>query len=103
MLKKLQIFLVLIVLLSISTTGIFCIYFLSQYSDKMNEQLLASASELFVRDISDGRSFEAASASCQAVFADESTKLRITVIKTDGTVLYDNQQDAAKMENHKDR
>ncbi|MEI8200921.1 MAG: ATP-binding protein [Eubacteriales bacterium] len=103
MLKKLQIFLVLIVLLSISTTGIFCIYFLSQYSDRMNEQLLESASELFVRDIADGRSYEEASASCQAVFADESTQLRITVIAADGTVLYDNQQAAASMENHANR
>lgn len=103
MLKKLQIFLVLIVLLSISTTGIFCMYFLSQYSDKINEQLLASASALFVRDITAGRSYEEASASCQAVFADASTNLRITVINTDGTVLYDNQQDAAIMDNHKDR
>lgn len=103
MLKKLQIFLVLIVLLSISTTGIFCIYFLSNYSDKMNEQVLASASELFVRFVEDGRSYEEASAACQSVFADESSKLRITVITADGTVLYDNQQAAAAMENHADR
>src|SRR5665648_140217 len=103
MLKKLQIFLVLIVLLSISTTGIFCIYFLSQYSDKMNEHFLASASELFVRNIKDGRSYEEASASCQDVFADESSQLRVTVIAVDGTVLYDNQQDASTMENHASR
>jgi len=103
MLKKLQIFLVLIVLLSISTTGIFCIYFLSNYSDKMNEHILASASELFVRFVEDGRGYEAASASCQTIFADQSSHLRITVIAADGTVLYDNQQSAAAMENHSDR
>jgi len=103
MLKKLQIFLVLIVLLSISTTGIFCIYFLSQYSDKMNEQLLASASELFVREIDDGYGYKEASDICQTVFADESVNLRITVIAVDGVVLYDNQQAASTMENHADR
>jgi len=103
MLKKLQLFLVLIVLLSISTTGIFCIYFLSQYSDKMNEQLLASASELFVREIDDGYGYKEASDICQTVFADESINLRITVIDIDGVVLYDNQQAASTMENHADR
>jgi len=103
MLKKLQLFLVLIVLLSITTTGIFCIYFLSQYSDKMNEQLLASANELFVRELADGRNYEEASTACQTIFADESVNLRITVIDADGKVLYDNQQSAALMENHANR
>ena len=103
MLKKLQLFLVLIVLLSISTTGIFCIYFLSKYSDEMNIQLLASASELYSRELSDGRSYEEASLACQTVFAAESNNLRITVIAADGTVLYDNQQDASTMDNHAGR
>ena len=103
MLKKLQIFLVLIVLLSISTTGIFCIYFLSQYSDKMNEQFLVSASELYFKELKDAHTYQEASADCQTVFSDESESLRITVINMDGVVLYDNQQDAAKMENHSNR
>lgn len=103
MLKKLQLFLVLIVLLSISTTGIFCIYFLSKYSDNMNEQFLASAGELFVREIDDGYSYQEASEICQTVFAKESLDLRITVIDADGVVLYDNQQAAANMENHAQR
>jgi len=103
MIKRLQIFLVLIVLLSISTTGIFCIYFLNQYSDKTNGFLLASASELFVREIKTGTSYQEASEVCQAVFSEDSASLRITVITVDGEVIYDNQQDASKMENHADR
>jgi len=103
MLRRMQIFLVIIVLLSISTTGIFCIYFLGQYSDRMNVQMLASASELYYHELSAGQTYEQASAACQTVFADESMKLRITVIDADGVVLYDNQQNAATMVNHAGR
>src|ERR1035437_3000011 len=103
MLKKLQIFLVLIVLLSISTTGIFCIYSLSKYSDKMNEQFLVAASELYVKELADSHTYGEASADCQTVFSEESASLRITVINLDGVVLYDNQQDAATMDNHSTR
>ena len=103
MLRRMQIFLVIIVLLSISITGFFCIYFLGQYSDRMNEQLLVSASELFSKEITGGQSYDQASATCQEVFADESVHLRITVIDADGVVLYDNQQDASTMMNHSNR
>jgi len=100
MLKKLKIFLVMLVLLSISATGFLCLYFLSQYSDKMNEQILSSASDLFVREYTNGKNYDEANLACQDVFSAESPELRITVIARDGTVLYDNQQDASAMENH---
>ena len=69
----------------------------------MNGQLLASAGELFVREIDDDFSYQEASDICKTVFAEESLDLRITVIYVDGVVLYDNQQEAANMENHAQR
>jgi len=103
MLKRLQIFLITIVLLSITMTGAFCAYFLSKYSDRMNEQLLASAADLFAQEMQKGATYEEASESCTGVFSEESLNLRITIVDEEGVVLFDNQEDALTMENHSDR
>lgn len=103
MLKRLQIFLITIVLLSIAMTGAFCAYFLSKYSDRMNEQLLASAADLFAQEMQNGATYEEASEACKGVFSEESYDLRITVVDKEGVVLFDNQEDALTMENHANR
>jgi signal transduction histidine kinase len=103
MLKKLQVFLFVLVLVAISATGLSYLFFLSQYSDAMNEKLLASASELFVREFQNGASYQDASDSVQQVFNAEGQFLRITLVDSSGTVLYDNEEDASKMENHSGR
>ena len=87
MLKKLQVFLFVLVLVAISATGLSYLFFLSQYSDAMNEKLLASASELFVREFQNGASYQDASDSVQQVFNAEGQFLRITLVDSSGTVL----------------
>ncbi len=103
MLKRLTFFFVVLVLLAVSATGLAYLYFLSQYSDTMNERILGSASELFVHDVSSGDSYEDASISVRDIFNTEGQAIRITVIDPDGTVLYDNEENAALMENHAGR
>lgn len=103
MLKKLQIFLFVLVLVAISVTGLSYLFFLSQYSDVMNEKILASACELFVRDIQNDASYQEASESVKEVFHAEGQSLRITLIDSDGTVLFDNEEDASEMDNHAGR
>ena len=103
MLRKLQVFLAVIVIVSMTVAGVACLYFLSHYSDTVNEKMLSSASELFARDYESGKTYEEASASCEEIFSDEYSDLRITVIGMDGSVLYDNTQNAVDMANHSDR
>ncbi len=103
MLKKMQVFLLGLVLLAIAATGLFCLFFLSQYSDSINSQVLESASRLFIRDVRNGSTYSDAAESCQEIFEDEDGSLRITLIDDDGTVIFDNFEDASSMENHSDR
>lgn len=103
MLKKLQVFLVTLVVVSVTATGVFCLYFLAWYSEKVNEQLLVSACEMFMREYVNTGDYEDAGDACEAVFKPSAGALRITVINVDGTVLYDNEQDASTMENHASR
>ncbi|NLW88310.1 MAG: HAMP domain-containing protein [Clostridiaceae bacterium] len=103
MIKKIQAFLIVIVLLSILVTGVSGVYFLSDYSENTNRQLLVSAGRFFSEEMKDRISFENAATDCIEIFSRSSGDLRITVIDHNGRVLFDSAEDATRMDNHSDR
>jgi len=103
MIKKFQAFIFFIVLISIIITGAFGVYFLSEYAENTNRQLLVSASRYFEKEIARGAAFDAAGNDCVEIFSRTSGDLRITAIDRTGKVLYDSAEDAEKMDNHLDR
>lgn len=103
MIRKFQAFIFFVVLLSIIITGAFGVYFLSEYAENANRQLLVSASLFFEKEIAGGAAFDAAGKDCIGIFSRTSGDLRITMIDRSGKVLYDSAEDAEKMDNHLDR
>ncbi len=103
MIRKFQAFIFFVVLLSIIITGAFGVYFMSEYAENTNRQLLVSASLFFEKEIAKGAAFEDVGMECVATFSRTSGDLRITVIDRSGKVLYDSAEDAEKMDNHLDR
>ena len=69
MIKKIQAFLIVIVLLSILVTGVSGVYFLSDYSENTNRQLLVSAGRFFSEEMKDRISFENAATDCIEIFS----------------------------------
>lgn len=103
MIKRFQLFVIIIVLVSISIIGVIGVFIMSQYADQANEQSLRSANDLFAKEIGRGVSYEEASATCLQIFGNATDDLRLTVVASDGTVLYDSLENALDMDNHLDR
>jgi len=103
MIRRFQLFVIVIVLVSIFIVGAIGVFFMSEYADQANEQFLRSANDLFAREIGRGVSYEDASATCLQIFGNTTDDFRITVVASDGTVLYDSVENAMEMDNHLDR
>ncbi len=103
MIRKFQTFIFFVVLLSILITGAFGVYFLSEYAENTNRQLLVSAGLFFEKEVARGATFENAGRDCIDIFSRTSGDLRITAIDRSGTVLFDSTEDADTMDNHLDR
>ena len=103
MLKKIQLLLFFIVVTSVVTTGLVAAYFMNAYSDEMNRNLLVTADALFEKEWRAGVSFEEAAQTCQRVFLQSGRAIRMTIVASDGTVVYDSNEPSEEMENHADR
>lgn len=103
MIRRFQLFVIVIVLVSISIVGLIGVFIMSQYADLTNEQFLRSANDLFAKEIGRGVSYEEASATCFKIFGNTTDDFRITVVASGGTVLYDSVENASDMDNHLDR
>jgi signal transduction histidine kinase len=103
MIKRFQLFVIVIVLISIFIVGMIGVFIMSQYADQANEQFLRSANDLFAKEVGRGISYEDASATCLQIFGNTTDDFRITVVASDGTVLYDSIENATEMDNHLDR
>lgn len=103
MIRRFQLFVIIIVLVSIFIVGTVGVLIMSEYADQANEQFLRSANDLFAREIGRGVSYEEASATCFRIFGNTTDDFRMTVVASDGTVLYDSVENPAEMDNHLDR
>lgn len=67
-------------------------------SDNINSQLQLCNNHI-IRAIEDGNSYETGISACYFPFED----IRVTIIETDGDVVYDSKYDAASLDNHLSR
>jgi two-component system phosphate regulon sensor histidine kinase PhoR len=103
MLKRIYLLVAAVTFIAVLITGFVAFDVVSQYNDQAAHRYLESMSRLAEKYIAEGSDVKIAADSSVAVFSNSTADLRITIVKRDGTVAYDNQADAAGMDNHSDR
>ncbi|MHB1484369.1 MAG: ATP-binding protein [Saccharofermentanales bacterium] len=100
MLKKIYALIISVLFLSIIIAGWASFKQLNDYNNNANQTRLHSVINFVSGKIKENRSYTEINASVKAIFDTASNHVRITVIDFSGKVIYDNEADASKLDNH---
>ena len=100
MLKKIYLLIGSVLLISVFCTGMIAFNAISQFNRDTNEAKLRAAVNLISAELQSDKSYDEIAAMLSTMYDTKEESLRYTVIDLDGKVLYDNETDAALMENH---
>lgn len=100
MLKRIYALIGIVLLLSVFFTGLIAFNVIDGFNRDTNESELQSAANLIKMQIQENQPYEEITKLLKATFYSQDANLRYTIIDLTGKVLYDNESEAATMENH---
>lgn len=103
MLKKINLLNLTILMTSVLLISLASFYTLSYYNNENNHRYLLAAGKLIARRMEEGASPLDAAHDAMEVFGSDQMAFRVTIVNREGQVLYDNEADSSRMENHRFR
>lgn len=100
MLKKIYALIAAVLLVSVILTGLIAYNVIQDMNRNSNLSKLQSAVNLIETEMKNGRPYVGISDLLATTFPSGEERIRFTIIDMTGKVLYDNESDAASMENH---
>lgn len=100
MLNRIYILIMVVLILAIIVPGIVTYQAIATYHDKNTEARLLAAARLVSLKLDEGAGYDAAGRELASVFSDDATQMRLTIVDSEGLVLFDNSADPAVMDNH---
>lgn len=100
MLKKIYVLIISILFIGIIITGWLSFKQLNKYNNSANQTRLHSVINYITGEIKQDRSNIEIAGSVRNIFDSSNTHIRFTIIDFTGKVLYDNETDATKLDNH---
>ncbi len=103
MLKRIYWLIAAILLVSMLLAGGIAFSIMNSYNRETTDNRLDSAIRLFAYEIGQGKTYAEAADRVGLVFSSDTEQIRITVVETNGDVLFDNESDNTFRTNHLDR
>lgn len=92
-----------LLLIAVAVIGLLSYQSIRTYSDQVSGDYLKAAANQAATRLAAGAPAAAVATELQAAFRFQGTPVRLTLIRRDGTVLFDSSSEAASMENHLSR
>ncbi|NCC77249.1 MAG: HAMP domain-containing protein, partial [Clostridia bacterium] len=100
MLRRIYVLILAVVVAAIVASGASAFFVIKSYHSQVSQEYLYNAAQLIEQRLVAGDDFVQAAQAISRVYQRDGESIRVTIIQTDGTVVYDNFSDSTQMENH---